>query len=132
LTSASATFEDDLIEVGMTVTATDGTNTETKEIISVDSNPKITLTGNWNPSLVGAARSWIVNEGGFVGAYPDIEMALIVQSVFHWKQRDKIDIASMSVQGNSGMSTTFTKFKPMELLPEVKAVINRHHLKVYP
>ena len=129
---ASATFEDDLVEAGMTFTLTDGTNTETKDIKTVNSNTQLIVDGQWNVVPLGSGRSWIVNEAGFVGAYPDIEMALIVQSVFHWKQKDKLDIQAMSVQGNSGMNTTFTKFKPMELLPEVKAVINRHHLKVYP
>jgi hypothetical protein len=132
LSSASATFETDLVEVGMTVTATDGTNTETKEIKSVDSETKITVDGTWLGGLVGTGRAWIVNEAGLVGLYPDLEQAMIAQCVFHWKQRGKIDVEQMSVMGAGGMNVQYTKFKPFDLLPEVIRVLNNHRLTVYP
>lgn len=132
LVSASSDFINDLVADDMTVTIRAGDNAGTYDISSVDSANQLTIVGTWPGTVPATDASFIVNEAGLVGSYPDLEQAVITQIVFHWKQRDKLDIDSMNLVGGAGMSTTFTKFKPLDLLPEVERALD--HLKrfVYP
>ncbi len=131
LTDATATFITDLVEAGMTVSITAPSGAVcTRTITVVVSETQLRVSESW--PLAGAGNTWIVNEAGFVGRYPDIEEAVIAQCSFHWQMRDKLGIGSMSVSGGSGMNTTFTRFKPMELLPELQNVIDRYRLVKYP
>ncbi len=64
-----------------------------------------------------------VDTAAFVVAYPDIEQALWLQAMLHYKQKDKLDVASISVGTHS---VSFTKFRPLKFLPEVEQVLENY------
>jgi len=132
LVSAGSTFVTDLVADDMTVTIRAGDNAGTYEIATVDSENQLTIIGAWPGTVPETDASFIVNEAGLVGSYPELEQALITQVVFHWKQKDKVDIDSMNLVGGAGMSTTFTKFKPLDLLPTVETALDGLRRFIYP
>lgn len=122
-----AAFIDDGVKVGMSLVITDNKNGNagTYIIDSVLSNSSLLFTLTAWPGGVGPADEiYEIPEIGLVSEYPDLEKALITQVVFHWKQRDKLDLKGMSVAGGAGMDTTFTQFKPLELLPTVETALD--------
>jgi len=126
LDSALATFEDDLVEVGMTVTV----GNDTREITAVVSQTQLEVDADWTSP--GSGQTYVVNEAGFVGAYEEIEEALIDQIVFHWKRRDKLDVKAMGVQGGTGVNTTYMDLHPLRLMDGVIDVLHNFRRIQYP
>jgi len=134
---ASATFIDDGVKPGMSLVITDNKNGNagTYQVGAVPDNFTLEFVAAAWPGGAGpfpADEVYEIPEAGFTGLYPDIELALIAQIVFHWKQKDKMDVEEISVQGSSGMNVQFTRFKPLQLLPTVEDALNAHRLVVYP
>ena len=131
----SATFVDDGVEADMNLVITDDKNGNagTYPIETVVDNGNLQFDLTWPGSLpTPADEDYYIQEAGLIGSYPELEQAVITQVVFHWKQRDKLDIASMSLVGGAGMSTTFTAFKPLDLLPEVETALDALRRSIYP
>jgi len=126
LDSALATFQDDLVEVGMTVTV----GTDTRTITSIPSQTQLEVDSAW--TTPAGSQTYVVNQAGFVGRYKDIERALIKQIVFHWKKRHTPEIKAASVQGGAGMNITYFERDLDELIPTVMATLDKFRLKDYP
>lgn len=131
LESLASSFEDDLVEVGMTITMTATGNQYT--IASIVDNQHLTIDEEWDVTDIGAGLACRIEEAGFVGRYPKIEQALITQIVFHWKRKDKLDVKRYTTRGGAGgMDTEFIELNPMDLIPEVKRTLIPHQLREYP
>lgn len=132
-TSASATFETDRVVAGpgtvlrIQSSPSKGNNGD-YPILSIDSENQLKINGTF-PDDTQSAESWIITTAGFIGLYPDIEEALSQQIIFHWKQKDKPDVASIAVGGQRVM---FTKFRDLDFLPEVQRVLQKYRLEEYP
>lgn len=63
----------------------------------------------------------VVYKGGYtVATIPgDLKLACVMQTAFTFKRRDQIGLSSLSGQGGS-----VSVYQPMELLPEVRAILN--------
>lgn len=129
LTDAKAAFIDSEVKPGMVVAVTAPVaNAGNYIVIAVNSNNALTVTPAWAAPSAGNTV-YSIADTGFINLYPDIEQGLITQVMFHWKQRDKIDIQSISVSAASG-SAGFITAKPMGLLPEVKEALNPYRREV--
>ena len=82
--------------------------------------------------LSGAETVRVVYTGGYVAAGgtagtgetalpDDIQEAALLQSMFTYKRRDDLGLAGVSAMGGS-----ISKFSAIELLPEVKAILNKY------
>lgn len=131
LASASSTFITDLVRVGMTLTILPDTSNEESHILTAIQN-ETTLQFATTPVATGAGNAFRVEEAGFVGGYPDIERAMFDQISFHYKQKDKIDIASMNIGGQSGGQVNYIKMRPLDLLPEVRGILQKRRREIYP
>lgn len=133
--SAKSTFQTDLVEAGQTliITSTVNGNEGEYNILTIPTENQLTVSPVF-PNAPAAAETFYIEEAGFVGQYPDIENALILQIMFHWKQKDNIDAASIALGGGGAGGTTvnYIKGRPLDLLPEVKAVLEDYKFEVYP
>ena len=72
--------------------------------------------------------SYTITKPGIITKYPDLQLACLLQVLMLYKQKDKVDVASSSV---GGQSVSYTKFRPIDLLPESKSILDSYKLQTY-
>lgn len=132
------------VRAGQTLTidtaAPGGLNNGSYPIASVTDAHTLTVTGAFvgktNPAPPPATifpstdEVWEVADAHVYTRYPAIEQALINQIIFHWRMKDKTHLVSTSTSQGSASLVSGERYRPLELLPEVKTALDAFKLMV--
>jgi hypothetical protein len=114
-TDANATFETDGITTDMFLEITDNKNGRagTYPIAAVLSETELEITGSWGGALPGPADEvYIIQGGGLVGVYPQVELACQQQVAYWYKRKEQPEVAAIA---NAGGNVTYVQTRPIDV-----------------